>query len=345
MTVRTPEPLYAPLSLEQGLHLLDSLTWFPTADADERWEQVADYVGRNVTVAPRPAPEHCRTVAERVIQSVSLPGQSGARDLEGRWLDVPDAKSLYQAKYDLMTALYPDDWFIFMNMGHRKTGAAVDIQLPPEQRVWQYAAQLYDLIASQVPLKGTDVLEVGSGRGGGAALVARTHRPRTLVGLDYSPANVAFCSRVHQYDGLSFVHGDAEQLPFADASFDAVVNIESAHCYPHVDRFFAEARRVLRPGGHLLFADEWWTSELPQLRKKVTDAGLRVLEEEDITPGIIHALEGLPEHVSELLKEMPEGPRKNAYTRFFHERVCRESAHSYISGRFVFMRLLAVRDN
>ncbi|WP_200301577.1 hypothetical protein [Streptomyces adelaidensis] len=37
--------------------------------------------------------------------------------------------------------------------------------------------------------------------------------------------------------------------------------------------------------------------------------------------------------------------RLGAYARFFHERACRESAHCYISGRFAFMRLLAVRDN
>jgi hypothetical protein len=53
----------------------------------------------------------------------------------------------------------------------------------------------------------------------------------------------------------------------------------------------------------------------------------------------------LPSYVEKLLTDMPEGPQKRAYERFFHERVCRESAHSYISGRFVFLRQLAVRDN
>lgn len=53
---------------------------------------------------------------------------------------------------------------------------------------------------------------------------------------------------------LAFIEGDAEDLALADASFDIVLNIESAHCYASVPRFLAEAARVLRPGGELLFA-------------------------------------------------------------------------------------------
>jgi ubiquinone/menaquinone biosynthesis C-methylase UbiE len=45
------------------------------------------------------------------------------------------------------------------------------------------------------------------------------------------------------------VHGDAENLPFPQVSFDAVINVESAHCYGSIERFLAEVHRVLRPGG------------------------------------------------------------------------------------------------
>ncbi|MEU7524217.1 class I SAM-dependent methyltransferase [Saccharothrix sp. NPDC042600] len=337
--------LFAPLDLEQGLHLLDSLTWFPEGEED-RWPHVADYVARNVTPSPRPDPADCRSAAERVVAAAGAPAPAG--ELRGRWLDVPDAKALYRIKYDLMTLLYPDDWFVFMNMGHQPAHRArtvVDPAAPVEQMVWRYATQLYDLVAGMVRLRAKDVLEVGCGRGGGAAFIARQHHPRTLVGLDYSSDNVAFCARVHRSAGLEFRQGDAEDLPFPDGGFDAVVNIESAHCYPHVDRFFAEARRVLRPGGHLLFADEWWAVDKDGLLSKVAAAGLRVLDEEDITEGVIRALEELPSYVEKLLEGLPDGAKKRAYSRFFHERVCRESAHSYLSGRFVFLRLLAVRDD
>jgi ubiquinone/menaquinone biosynthesis C-methylase UbiE len=54
---------------------------------------------------------------------------------------------------------------------------------------------------------------------------------------------------------MDFVHGDAQSLPFADESFDVVINIEASHGYPDFPRFLAEVARVLRPGGRFLYAD------------------------------------------------------------------------------------------
>ena len=73
--------------------------------------------------------------------------------------------------------------------------------------------------------------------------------------------------------GLDFVHGDAENLPFPDESFDAVINVEASHIYPHFDRFLSEVKRVLRPGGHFLHVDfrnrdnfPSWESDSGELR-------------------------------------------------------------------------------
>jgi ubiquinone/menaquinone biosynthesis C-methylase UbiE len=54
---------------------------------------------------------------------------------------------------------------------------------------------------------------------------------------------------------LEFVRGDAEKLPFAEGSFDAVLNVEASHCYPSLPKFLGEVARVLRPGGRFLYAD------------------------------------------------------------------------------------------
>ena len=56
------------------------------------------------------------------------------------------------------------------------------------------------------------------------------------------------------------MHGDADNLPFADQSFDAVINIEASHCYPRLSHFLADVARVLRPGGHFLYVDARWRS-------------------------------------------------------------------------------------
>ena len=94
---------------------------------------------------------------------------------------------------------------------------------------------------------GREVLEVGSGRGGGASFVARYLRPSRVVGVDVSPQSVAFCRARHSAPGLSFEVGNAEQLGFAAASFDAILNVESSHCYGDMGAFVREVRRVLRP--------------------------------------------------------------------------------------------------
>jgi SAM-dependent methyltransferase len=56
--------------------------------------------------------------------------------------------------------------------------------------------------------------------------------------------------------GVSTVQADAEALPFPDESFDLVLGHAVLHHLPDLDRAFAEFRRVLRPGGRILFAGE-----------------------------------------------------------------------------------------
>jgi SAM-dependent methyltransferase len=66
---------------------------------------------------------------------------------------------------------------------------------------------------------------------------------------------VELCNRHRLAPGLAFVCGDALSMPFPAFSFDAVVNIESSHCYESMDTFLSEVCRVLRPGGRFFFAD------------------------------------------------------------------------------------------
>ena len=83
----------------------------------------------------------------------------------------------------------------------------------------------------------------------------RTLQPASYTALDLNRAAVAFCRRTHNVPGVDFINGDAEKLPFPDNAFDAVINIESSGAYPNFSRFLAEVARVLRPGGHFLYAD------------------------------------------------------------------------------------------
>ncbi len=91
--------------------------------------------------------------------------------------------------------------------------------------------------------------------------------------------------------GLSFIYGNAEDLPFDDMSFDAIINIESSRDYNNVDIFLSEVYRVLRPGGYLLLADLRTTEGNELLRNQFKEAGLNIIEEENIVKNTLKALD------------------------------------------------------
>ena len=164
--------------------------------------------------------------------------------------------------------------------------------------------QLYHRVASQSDLHGKQVLEVSCGHGGGASYLTRTLNPASYTGLDFNADGIAFCRRRHDLAGLDFVHGDAESLPFADESFDAVINVEASHAYPRLSRFLAEVVRVLRPGGHFLYADFRGRSEFPGWEAALADTGMRELSECVINPEVLRALEKNSQRSLELIARL-----------------------------------------
>lgn len=112
-----------------------------------------------------------------------------------------------------------------------------------------------------------------------------------MTGVDLSPRTVARARRLHgSRPGLDFQRGDAEALPFPDAAFDGVVNIESSHCYGSMPRFLGEVARVLRPGGWFAWADMRDAGSLPANNAAFAASGLETLEEQDLTGGVLRAL-------------------------------------------------------
>ena len=135
-----------------------------------------------------------------------------------------------------------------------------------------------------------DVLEVGSGRGGGAAFLVDRLAPRAYCGVDLSSKAVQFCEAHYSLNGLCFRRGNAESLELPDASFDVLINIESSHCYPQMTTFLDEVGRVLRPGGYLLLADFRKKAGIGHLRSHLLNSGLERIKEEDITSSVLAAL-------------------------------------------------------
>ena len=77
------------------------------------------------------------------------------------------------------------------------------------------------------------MIDIGCGRGGNIAALSKYFKPLSIVGLDICPANIADCNAKSRGGESFYLVGDAENIPFADESFDVVLNIESAHAYPN----------------------------------------------------------------------------------------------------------------
>jgi SAM-dependent methyltransferase len=177
----------------------------------------------------------------------------------------------------------------FLNDGYEEN-PPMGLSLAEADEPYRYPIQLYHRVAGQTDLEGKQVLEVSSGHGGGASYLMRTLHPASYIGLDLNPRAVAFCAERHSVPGLTFALGDAENLPFADESFDAVVNVEASHCYPRFPRFLDEVARVLRPGGRFLYADLRPRLRIAEWEAALAAAPLRMLTCRVIDEEVLRAL-------------------------------------------------------
>jgi ubiquinone/menaquinone biosynthesis C-methylase UbiE len=194
--------------------------------------------------------------------------------------------------YELIARYYPNKAWVFMNYGFKGFDQKNEkLELADRDEPDRYFIQLYEYILGKKSLHGKRVLEVGSGRGGGTSYIYRYHKPALCIGLDRSKNAVAFCARTHKHKGLSYTVGAAESLPFPEGSFDAVVNVESSHCYNTREKFLHEVKRVLKPGGHFFFTDVLDREHLPVLKNEIRGTDLQIVKEEDISKGVMSALE------------------------------------------------------
>jgi ubiquinone/menaquinone biosynthesis C-methylase UbiE len=122
---------------------------------------------------------------------------------------------------------------------------------------WDSFARLIEpvgrLIVDRVGAEpGLRVLDVGTGSGGNVAIPAATLGAE-VVGLDITPELFAHARRRAAEAGVEveWIEGDAQELPFADASFDRVTSTFGAMFAPDHGRTAAELVRVCRPGGQI----------------------------------------------------------------------------------------------
>lgn len=204
----------------------------------------------------------------------------------------PRLKSiLWREAYQFLSRVYTKTDWKFMNYGYAPlNGFEGTVVLDRSDEENRFCIQLYHYLASVVDLNGRRVLEVGSGRGGGADYIRRCLNPKTVVGVDFSRNAVAFCNQIYPLNGLSFEIGNAEALPFGNDRFDAVINVESSHCYNSMEGFLEQVKRVLAPGGSFLFADFRGRDDLDALKAHIRASGLTLVRESDISANVLEAL-------------------------------------------------------
>lgn len=152
--------------------------------------------------------------------------------------------------YDELDPFYREIWGEHVHHGLFRTG---------RESVAQAVLALSDLVAERLGLAaGQEVVDIGCGYGGTARHFAAAYDV-TVTGVTLSARQA---EAAPARSGVTIAVADWLANPFPDAAFDAAYAIESSEHMADKPRFFAEAARVLRPGGRLAVA-AWLTREAP----------------------------------------------------------------------------------
>ncbi|MGH9630276.1 MAG: class I SAM-dependent methyltransferase [Bryobacteraceae bacterium] len=199
-----------------------------------------------------------------------------------------DTRSFYDAVNKQLNASEVGSFSYFLNYGyapdHNPQHTAVQL---PEHYLHKNCVRLVLELVGHYPLANKRVLDVGCGRGGTIHVLRKFYNPGWIAGVDLSSVAVRFCKAAHGDTGAEFAESDAERLPFRDASFDAVTNVESSHSYPVRTRFYAEVWRVLAPGGWFHYTDLLTGQDWNHAEAELTALGFMTEARREITSNVL----------------------------------------------------------
>ena len=245
-----------------------------------------------------------RQLAERLLakQGIRVAGTAPAPELprptsatRSGSAETPEQAHKHESKafYDGVTRQLDSSMFgataFFLNLGYAPTAAPQrsPIALPSHALDANSVRLVLETIGDFDPT-GQRILDVGCGRGGTIVTLLKHFAVAHAVGLDLSTEAVCFCRRRHRFANAHFSNGDSERLPFVDDAFDVVTNIESSHIYPHVESFYGEVRRVLRPGGSFLYSDLFLSAEKRNHSvRHLHELGFTLERQDDISDNVI----------------------------------------------------------
>ncbi|MEK5468041.1 methyltransferase domain-containing protein [Paenibacillus sp. FSL R7-0210] len=179
----------------------------------------------------------------------------------------------------------------FLNYGYVPHGNEQHAVIEPDDGWNRNSVKLLLETVGRTVIRDRQVIDIGCGRGGNIAALYKYFKPLSIVGLDICPANIAYCSAKSRWAEAFYLVGDAENIPFADGSFDVVLNMESAHAYPNRSRFYEEVYRIMRTGGVFLYTELMLEDQVTQNVRLLEEAGLSVIRNQDVTSNVLLSCE------------------------------------------------------
>jgi ubiquinone/menaquinone biosynthesis C-methylase UbiE len=193
--------------------------------------------------------------ADEMSRAVSLPQLDASSLVDGARLDA-EVKNMYRhvARGEEAELHFEVGRRLAEHLGYPR----VLLDAIPAEALASFAGVGHHLDLAALQL-GDAVLDLGSGSGTDVFCAAtQVGDSGRVVGVDITDAQLEKAARLRDRDGFTqveFVDAHIEELPFEDASFDAVLSNGVINLSPLKGRVFAEAARVLRPGGRLVVAD------------------------------------------------------------------------------------------
>ena len=242
----------------------------------------------------------------------------------------------HQLRPTLWNRFYALDWGETATNNYGFAPADPDDDAPERYQRQMYRELLKLLRQTKPDLpSGARLVEVSCGRGGGLRAFLDAAGPHAFqaTGLDVAASAISYCQRSCEgRSEVDFVEGNAMDLPFKDESIDVLLNVEASNDYPDRPRFFAEVRRVLKPGGIFLYADTEKAKNAGRMAAELQAAGFR-FDLRDITANVAEACRLDTPRRRKVIRSRAPLPARLLFSKEFGNYAALEGSRKY--QRFV----------
>jgi len=202
------------------------------------------------------------------------------------------------------------EFSLFLNLGYLANEVQSESPIVlSEHCINRNSVQLVLEVIGASDLATREVLDVGCGRGGTISVMKQFFTARRICGIDLAPAAINFCRSNYRYPEreVTFEVGDAEQLSFADGSYDIVTNIESSSTYPDTFAFYREVFRVLGKNGLFLYTDALPVERFSECSEYLRRIGFRLESDRDITANVLASCDEVASHRRQAYETQTDG--------------------------------------